>query len=109
DRSSEKESYVIRVRERQEADEENVNLSAEQVQKRNIKGITLLERLILELKYWDETSNHLDVSNLTLCTGSRYSDGHVPYVDWRGSCLYVSWCNPQDAYSCWRARTVVSF
>jgi hypothetical protein len=38
---------------------------------RNIRGHYLLERLLYELKYFAETGKHLDIDNLTLCSGSR--------------------------------------
>ena len=104
-----KETYAIWVRNRKEADEENKNISAEQAKEQKIQGITLDERLMFELKYWDETGEHLDVENLTICSGSRFSAGHVPRVGWDDGELSVRWCRPQHARSPWRVRTVVSF
>ncbi len=100
--------YAIWVRDTQEADEELKNLSADTLKEKNIKGITLLERLIFELKFWDETGRHLDEKNVTLCAGSRFSDGGVPHADWRDSEFAVDWYSPQDAGSNLRARAVVS-
>jgi hypothetical protein len=81
--------YCVRIRTRIEADEELRMLSANQVSEGGIKGITLLERLVLELFYFWKTGSqtdlnkrHLDVENVTLCSGSRYSDGYVPRVGW---------------------------
>ena len=107
DRTAEK-TYAVSFRNRKEADKELKNLSANQLEKRNIPGITLLERLIHELKYWDETKQHLDETNITLCSGSRYSDGGVPSVDWYNGRMQIHWCGPQDADSRLRARAVVS-
>ena len=101
-------SYAIRIRDRQEADEELKKLSANLLKEKGIQGITFLERLLLELKYHDETGQHLDRENVTLCSGSRYSDGFVPSVDWFGGGLFVRWCLPADAGSCLRSRAVVS-
>lgn len=78
-------------RDRVEADEEMKSLSARQLTEQNIAGITLMEYLLLELKYFSETGKHLDIKNWTLCSGSRYSDGTVPYVGWRGGRLRVDW------------------
>lgn len=103
------ETYASWVRDRQEADEENKNISADKATGQEVKGQTLNERLMQELKCWDETKEHLDVKNVTICSGSRYSDGGVPIVDWRSGELDVNWCGPQDASSDWRVRTVVSF
>ena len=84
--------YAVWVRTRVEADEEFKNLSANDLKKQNHKGITLEERLALELHYfWKTRGKHLDIQNVTLCTGSRYSDGRVPRVDWHDDKLDVRW------------------
>lgn len=103
-----KEHYVVWIRDRQEADEELNNLSADKLKEKNIKGITLLERLLLELKCWDETDKHLDEKNITLCPGSRGSDGAVPNVYWDVGEFKVHWYNPWSANPNLRARAVVS-
>jgi hypothetical protein len=111
DRSSQNGAYVIRIRERVEADEEFKNLSANQLKKKNHQGITLTERLLYGLKYLLETGKHLDIKNVTLCTGSRDDDGHVPRVHWcPGSRkMYVGWYGPDDASRVLlRSREVVS-
>ena len=79
-RNAKNSPYVIRIRDRVEADEELKNLSADQLKEQKIPGITLEERLIYELKYFKETGKHLDIENWTLCASSRYSDGSVPFV-----------------------------
>jgi len=96
-------AYAVWFRDRQEADEELKNLSADQLKEQGIPGITLLERLLYELKFWDETKKHLDIQNWTLCTGSRCSDGSVPRVRWRGDGLGVSWCS--SGYHCVNLRS----
>lgn len=103
-------SYAIRLRERVKADEELKNLSANQLQEQGVNAITLLERLIYELKYYDETGQHLDVNNLTLCAGSRFAHGQVPDVYWvaLGGKLLVCWCDPGYANGGLRARQAVS-
>ncbi|NQU83790.1 MAG: hypothetical protein HQ536_03695 [Parcubacteria group bacterium] len=106
DRTSET-SYAIRIRDRVEADEELKNLSANQLKEQNIAGITLLERLLYELKYWKETNKHLDIGNITLCAGSRDSGGNVLGVRWHGGELFVHWYYPSDAGSSLRSRAVV--
>ncbi|TSD01539.1 MAG: Uncharacterized protein Athens071426_660, partial [Parcubacteria group bacterium Athens0714_26] len=65
--------YVVFVKTTVEADEELKNLSASNQLKdkdKGIKGITLLERIVLELFYFWKTGNHLDIENVTLCLGS---------------------------------------
>ncbi|MFH1668246.1 MAG: hypothetical protein ABH884_04485 [Candidatus Komeilibacteria bacterium] len=103
-------SYAILIRDRVEADEELKNLSADQLKVQEQDIITLMERLILELKYYDETGEHLDIQNWTLCAGSRSSDGGVPRVDWHSGGAYfrVVLCSSGKLYSRFRGRSVVS-
>ena len=102
--------YRVKFLKTIEADPELKDKSAETLAKDKVKGITLLERLLLELGYFLATGNHLDVENVTLCSGSRNSVGDVPSVDWRadgrGVCVY--WCGPSDSVASIRARAVVS-
>lgn len=101
-------SYAIWVRDRIEADEELKNLSANQIKEKGITTETLLERLIHELKYWNETGQHLDVNNITLCSGSRYRDGIVPYARWGGDKFRVDWYYPDSSSDVLRSRQAVS-
>ncbi len=75
-------AYVAWFRDRVEADEELANRSANELQRRAISGITLAERLVLELDYFSRTGKHLDIRSITLCSGSRCGDGGVPCVAW---------------------------
>lgn len=100
-------AYAKRFRDRVEADEENKNLSAYKLTKQGVKGITLLERLVLELWYHWRTGKHLDVKNVTLCTGSRYSDGDVLRVHWGDDALCVDGYCPAYANDRVRARSAV--
>jgi hypothetical protein len=103
-------AYAIWVRERAEADEEWKDKSADQLRKRSISGITLLERLLYELKFFKETGCHLDIKNLTLCSGSRYHGGFVPSVhfsEFHGK-VHVHWPYPGPADGHLRSREVVS-
>jgi hypothetical protein len=110
DRDPSKGSYAIWIRERVEADEEWKNKSADQLKERGILGITLLERLLYEMKFFKETGRHLDVKNVTLCVGSRYRDGHVLSVNFSelGGKVDVDWYHPGFAYGNLRTREVVS-
>jgi len=92
DRTAKDGSYAIWIRDCQEADEELRSKSANDLSEEGIKGITLCERLLFEIKYHAETGKHLDIKNWTLCSGSRYSDGRVPLVDWDCDKLFVYWC-----------------
>ena len=110
DRTARDNVYAIRIRNRAEADEELKNLSADDLKKQNILGITLEERLIFELKYFKETGKHLDFQNWTLCADSRYSDGSIPGVGWdlNYGRLNVHWRSAGSARGLLRVRQVVS-
>ena len=101
-------AYAVRFRERVEADEEWESTSANQLKEKSVNSITLMERLVYELKYYDETDEHLDIQNVTLCAGSRRSDGDVPNVYWHGDKLRVYWCGSDDANVGLRVREAVS-
>lgn len=101
-------AYARRFRNRVEADKENKNMSANSLAKQAVQGITLLERIVLELWYfWKTGGGHLDLVNLTLCTGSRDSDGRVPRADWSDSRFRLRWCPPDHAHDDIRARSAV--
>lgn len=99
--------YIVYVNQNIEADEQFKNKSANDLEKMNHVGITLLERLVLELKYFEETGQHLDVNNVTLCSGSRDSDGDVPHVRWYGDELKISWEGTSYSYDDLRSREVI--
>lgn len=89
-----------------EADEEHKNKSYNEIIKAGIQGITLRERLIMELQYFKETGKHLDVDNVTLTT-PLYSDGSVASVYWSVGGLYVGWCGRDGAGGVLRVREAV--
>lgn len=102
------ENYAIWVRETVEADEGLKNLSANDLKKKKVVTMTLLERMLYELKYFLETGKHLDIKNVALCAGSRYSDGRVPCANWLDSEFKVSWDRPDYSDPYLRAREAVS-
>jgi len=110
DRDPDSGSYIVGFVQNVEADEGNKNLSANTLEGCGHKGITLLERLILELGYFLSTGKHLDNINITLCSGSRGSHGSVPNVSWfpdvRRVCVF--WCNPVNSSNSLRSRSAVS-
>lgn len=108
DRTAEAGAYAIWVRDRVEADQELKNMSANTLKKKGTSGITLTERLLYELKYYKETGKHLDIENLTLCSGSRRGGGSVPRVYWHSdySWLRVRWADPDCAYDYLCSREV---
>lgn len=103
-------SYAISFLRTIEADEENKNKSANVLAQGGHKGITLLERLLMELGYFLTTGQHLDVKNITLCAGSRDSDGNVPGVYGSSGArgVYVGCCSSGHAGGSLRSRSVVS-
>ncbi|MDD5341409.1 MAG: hypothetical protein PHC97_03155 [Patescibacteria group bacterium] len=106
-RTAQTNAYAVWFRDRIEADKELKNLSANTLKKRGIIGITLEERLLCEQKYFLETNKHLDINNVTLCSGSRYDAGDVPGVGWLDSELDVGWYNPGHCSGSLRARAAV--
>lgn len=74
--------YAIWVRDRQEADEELQNKSADDIQREGLNTETLKERILHEWCHFEETGKHLDEKNWTICAGSRGPDGGVPGVCW---------------------------
>src|SRR3990167_11216429 len=100
--------YVVWARDVIEADEDMKNKSAEDIEKAGINTLTLKERMMLELKYFDETGKHLDIENWTLCTGSRSSGGSVPFANWGDGKFYVDAYDAGDSHSVLRAREAVS-
>lgn len=102
--------YLVKFLKTIEADPELKNKSAETLANEKVKGITLLERLLLELGYFLATGNHLDIENITLCTGSRYSGGSVPSVYWSAGnrWVFVYWYLVSYSFDSLRARAVVS-
>lgn len=98
ERTAKDDTYAVWFRDVVKADEDLKNLSANDLKKKSIPGITLEERLLMELKYFKETGSHLDVASITLCAGSRCSDDRVPGVFWsrRFGRLFVGWYFPED-------------
>lgn len=103
-------SYCVRFQKTIEADPELKDKSADALAEEKVQGITLLERLLLELGYFMATGKHLDIENVTLCSGSRHSGGSVPYVSWDTDRreVYVRWYGPSYSHSYIRARALVS-
>ena len=100
--------YAIWVRDVVEADEDLKDLSADQLSEQKVDTETLFERMVHELKYHDETQRHLDLQNWTLCAGSRYADGNVPYCSWGVDEFRVRWTDVHSARSHLRSRRAVS-
>ena len=107
DRDASRGCYAIFCRDRREADEELKNLSAREIWQENILGQTLAERVYHEMVFWDETGDHLDYRSWTLCSGSRYDDGNIPFVYWNVDEFKVDYCHPDGHNDNIRVRAVV--
>jgi len=108
DRTAQNGAYAIWVRDRVEADKELKNLSANDLREKKVDGITLEERLVFGLKYFKETGRHLDKENVTLCSGSRYSHGYLPCVNFNVGKGSVYYCAPDYYNDKLRSRSAVS-
>jgi len=84
-------SYFIWVRDCVEADEALKGKSARMIMEDRIKTLTALERMYLEALFYQETGQHLDQNTITLCSGSRRSDGNVPYAFWLSVKFRICW------------------
>lgn len=82
DRNSEVSDYIIIFHRSIEPDGTPSFWSANALDQMQHKGITLLERILLEVLYFDATRRHLDMYNTTLCCGSRDNVGRVPGIHW---------------------------
>lgn len=104
------EAYEVSFRANVEADEQLKSKSADDLQKEGVKGITLLERLQLEVDHFKSTGKHLDIESWTLCSGSRRSGGDVPGVHWHSydSAVDIRWYYPDSRDASLRSREVVS-
>lgn len=102
--------YAVWVLDGVEPDEELLGKSVRDADPDMKIGMTLLERLALELKYFAKTGKHLDIKGCTRCSGSRYSDGGVPGVCWspNGGRVCVNGVDVDDLSSKWGVRRAVS-
>jgi hypothetical protein len=91
-------AYLVRVENGVEPDQKFLGRSTKSVDADGKIGITLRERMLLELMHFIRTREHLDVRGVTFCSGSRYRDGYVPgvYLGSYGS-VGVGRCRVDDA------------
>lgn len=121
--------YAIWLRDRNEADEENKNKCLYVCVFNQINGVTLIERLLLELwRWWANNKQHtLDLGNGTLCIGSykrawrewftigeggglwhrEYVPTDIPIVYFLDGVLNIKWCGPSYESNDLRARSVI--
>jgi hypothetical protein len=101
-------AYVVRYRFGVEADEDMKNMSAREIAEKGINTLTFRERADAG-RFWMWHKNIiLDRKTITLCAGSRYSAGVVPYLLCRVDGVYVHWCYLGRANDDLRARRAVS-
>ncbi|TAK95849.1 hypothetical protein EPO05_03055 [Patescibacteria group bacterium] len=79
DRSATSGSYAIWVSEKIETTDGGLDGGRSSSEDKT-HGITLEERMLLGIFYFANTGEYLDARSLTLCYGSRYSDGRIPMV-----------------------------
>lgn len=96
------------VRDVEAADKKHKNKSGNMAGKEKLNAETISDRVMHEIKYFDETGDHLDKQTGTL-TSSRDSGGKFLFAaDWDGGWFHVSWSSPGDRNTHWRFRQVVS-
>lgn len=100
--------YAVWVRDGVEPDENYLGKSTRVADPDMKIGVTVLERMIHEIIFFDETGNHLDIEGVTFCTGSRLSDGGVPCMCRIGSEVQVYWFNLDGSRSDYGLREAVS-
>jgi len=89
-----KEMYAVWFKDETEPDQDLRGFSDNELKNRHVQGITLEERLLFELKYFIETSRHLDLGSVTLCTGSHESNGKVAIVYCHDRRLFIGTESP---------------
>lgn len=76
-------------------------------EKEGLNAETIVDRIMHELEYFNETGDHLDKETGTLTT-SRDADGSVLYASWSGGKFHVGWSGPDSHDARGRFRQVVS-
>lgn len=84
-------AYAIWVKNGVDPDVEFLGQSTKKADPDMKLGITVLEGIILEMKYFLETGSHLNIKGVTFCSGSRNSGGSVPSLYWGNVGFRVSW------------------
>lgn len=71
-------SYIVLAARSVEADPELACMPVRDLDNTlGFQGITLLERMLLELYYYESTGEHLDRETINLCSGSRDFQGDI--------------------------------
>jgi hypothetical protein len=103
-------SYSIVISDGHEADARCLNLSVNDLWYEKLIGLTLMERLLLELKHYAETGQHLDCKVATICSGSWTKEAEFPTVAWDSEkgCLSVNIIDFNDSGDFLSARLVLN-
>lgn len=101
-------SYAIRHSGLAEAENTYANRSANWIAQNKIKTMTRLERAAFGLYYYWKNKANIDLQQITYCTGSRHTNGGVPYVNWFGNALSSNWVDATGARDIWRPRPVLA-
>ncbi|MFA6097428.1 MAG: hypothetical protein WC788_07425 [Candidatus Paceibacterota bacterium] len=91
ERKAAKGAYAIWVKDAIDSDEELKNISKKEFGAKAFYGMTLPERLLMELKFHNETGGHLDPNSATICSGSNFSSWKIPMVFWDGEKVAIDW------------------
>lgn len=105
------EAIVAEFLDSAEPDAETLGLSVKEVEAKGIKnGITLRQRMLLELAYFEKHGTHMDIKGVTFCSGSRSSDGSVPCMRWYsgGQGVGVYWYVLDNSGAEYGVRSAVS-
>jgi signal peptidase I len=103
-------NYVVIFENNIASDRWYMDLSANDLEKRGVVGITLLERLLLEILYYQKTFNHLEGETSTLCAGSRNADNNTFNVFWNSDLgkVHVDVVRPSQYWHTMRTRAVIA-
>lgn len=102
-------AYIILFDRKTEAKEPSGGVLVGKLKEGKREKITLLERLLLEVFYYNETERHLDLSSQTLCTGSQHESNGTPSVYWSPTYkeLWIHSSTPNYSNNSARSRSVV--
>jgi hypothetical protein len=102
-------AYAIRTKIFVLEEESPTDMPATDLINQGFRGITLKERILMELKCFDETGRHIDPKNWTLCAGSRENfsasdfnnsrfQDYVPAVKWNKDHLWIFHHSPDVVF-----------
>ena len=107
ERKAAKGAYAIWTKDAVGPDEELKNVSKKDFKTKIFNGITLSERLLMELKFHNETGEHLDQNSATICSGSNFSSWKIPMVFWNGEKIAIDWTELASAGTTGFRRVII--